>query len=91
LSDTFAVLLDTATLNVSGNATIGGTITFSGIAGSTQCLQANSSGVISGTGAACGAGGGGLTIGTTAIASGTAGRILFEGAGNVLQQAAGLT
>ena len=31
-------------------------------------------------------GGGGLTVGTTAIASGTIGRILFEGTGNVLQQ-----
>lgn len=30
--------------------------------------------------------GGGLTIGTTAITSGTVGRILFEGAGNVLQE-----
>lgn len=30
--------------------------------------------------------GGGLTIGTTAISSGTIGRILFEGTGNVLQQ-----
>jgi hypothetical protein len=31
-------------------------------------------------------GGGSLTVGTTAIASGTVGRILFEGTGNVLQQ-----
>ena len=31
-------------------------------------------------------GGGGLTVGTTAIASGTVGRVLFEGTGNVLQQ-----
>jgi hypothetical protein len=31
-------------------------------------------------------GGGGLTVGTTAIASGTVGRILFQGTGNVLQQ-----
>ena len=31
-------------------------------------------------------GGGGLTVGTTAIASGTIGRILFEGTGNVVQQ-----
>lgn len=31
-------------------------------------------------------GGSGLTIGTTAIASGTAGRILYEGAGNFLQE-----
>ena len=30
--------------------------------------------------------GGGITIGTTAIASGTVGRVLFEGAGNVAQQ-----
>lgn len=29
---------------------------------------------------------GGLTVGTTAIASGSVGRILFEGSGNVLQQ-----
>lgn len=34
--------------------------------------------------------GGGLTVGTTAIASGTVGRILFEGTGNVLQQSANL-
>ena len=32
----------------------------------------------------------GLTVGTTPIASGTVGRILFEGAGNVLQEAANL-
>ena len=36
-------------------------------------------------------GGGGLTVGTTAIASGTVGRVLFEGTGNVLQQSAGLS
>jgi hypothetical protein len=33
----------------------------------------------------------GLTIGTTPISSGTIGRVLFEGTGNVLQQSAGLT
>lgn len=33
----------------------------------------------------------GLTIGTTAIASGTIGRILFEGTGNVVQQDAAFT
>ena len=32
----------------------------------------------------------GLTIGTTAIASGTIGRVLFEGTGNVLQQSSSL-
>jgi hypothetical protein len=35
------------------------------------------------------AAGGGITIGTTAISSGTVNRILFEGAGNVVQQDAG--
>jgi hypothetical protein len=38
------------------------------------------------TGTTLSAAGGGITIGTTAIASGTVGRILFEGAGNVVQQ-----
>lgn len=33
---------------------------------------------------------GGLTVGTTAIASGTVGRVLFQGTGNVLQQSANL-
>jgi hypothetical protein len=33
----------------------------------------------------------GLTVGTTAIASGTIGRVLFQGTGNVLQQSAGLS
>jgi hypothetical protein len=32
----------------------------------------------------------GLTVGTTPIASGTAGRVLFEGTGNVLQESANL-
>ena len=33
----------------------------------------------------------GITIGTTAITSGTVGRVLFEGTGNVVQESAGLT
>jgi hypothetical protein len=36
-------------------------------------------------------GGSGLTVGTTTIASGTVGRLLFEGSGNVLQEDAGLS
>jgi len=32
----------------------------------------------------------GITVGTTAVTSGTAGRVFFEGAGNVVQQDAGL-
>ena len=35
--------------------------------------------------------GGGVTIGTTAISSGTATRVLFQGSGNVVQQDAGMT
>lgn len=34
--------------------------------------------------------GGGITVGTTAVTSGTVGRVFFEGAGNVVQQDAGL-
>ena len=40
------------TLSASGNLT-------TNVTGSTQCLQANTSGVVSGTGSACGSGGGG--------------------------------
>lgn len=76
-----------ASLNVNHSITWGATQTFpandlilSGVTGSTQCLQANSSGVVTGTGSACGAGGGGgtITIGTTPIASGTSGRLLYD-------------
>lgn len=37
------------------------------------------------------AGGGGLTVGATAIAAGAVDRVLFEGAGNLLQESANLT
>jgi hypothetical protein len=53
-------------------ATLAGTITLSGITGSTQCLQVNSSGTVSGTGAICGSGGGG---GSGTVASSTIGQI----------------
>ncbi len=54
-------LSDTANLAYlsAANNTFAGTLTLSTISGSTQCLQANSSGVISGTGSACGSGSGG--------------------------------
>jgi hypothetical protein len=39
---------------------------------------------------AAASGGSGLTVGTTGITSGTIGRVLFEGTGNVLQQSANL-
>jgi hypothetical protein len=38
--------------------------TFNNVTGSTQCLNVNSSGVVSGTGAACGSGGGGTITGS---------------------------
>ena len=38
------------------------TVTFSGISGSTQCLHANSSGVVTGTGSDCGSGSGSGTV-----------------------------
>lgn len=41
------------------NPILSGTVTLSSIVGTTQCLQVNAAGVISGTGVACGAGGGG--------------------------------
>jgi hypothetical protein len=69
-----------------GSAVFGTSPTLSGLALSdvatgTQCLHANSSGVVSGTGSDCGAGGGGLTIGTSTITSGTTGRFLYDNAG----------
>lgn len=60
---------------------LSGSVTLSNITGSTQCLHVNTSGAITGTGSDCGAGGGGLTIGTTTITSGTGGRVLYDNAG----------
>ena len=53
-----------------------------------QVLQTNGAGVYT---FATVAGGGGITINSTAITSGTAGRILFENASNQVSEAAGLT
>ncbi|MCC7436249.1 hypothetical protein IT402_00005, partial [Candidatus Nomurabacteria bacterium] len=63
--------------------TSSGTITFSSISGSTQCLQVNSSGVVTGTGSACGTASGNITIGTTTITSGTNTRVLYNNSGVV--------
>ena len=54
----------------SGNNTMHG-LTLSTITGSTQCLQVNSSGVVSGTGSTCGGGGSGT------VNSGTSGQIAY--------------
>lgn len=48
-----------------------------------QVLSTNGSGTLSW---ATAAGGGGLTVGTTAVTSGTVGRIFFQGSGDVVQQ-----
>jgi len=56
----------TGTNIFSGGVTLGGT-TFSGITGSTQCLHVNTSGVLSGTGSDCGAGGGSGTVTSVAL------------------------
>ncbi len=74
-----------------GDTNITGNLIVSSLtSGGTQCLQANSSGVISGTGSACGAGGG-LTVGTTAIASGGANRILYENGSTTLSSSSNFT
>lgn len=58
-----------ASVDSSGNVITSGSLTLSGISGSTQCLHVNSSGVVSGTASDCGAGGGsgGWTDGGTTI------------------------
>jgi hypothetical protein len=63
--------------------TSSGTITFSGLGGSgTKCVQTDNAGVITAAASACGSGSG-ITIGTTAITSGSSGRILYDNAGVV--------
>jgi len=56
----------TLTGYVLSSPSLGGSVVFSGITGSTQCLQVNSSGIVSGTGSACGGGGGVTTTGSPA-------------------------
>lgn len=84
-SDAFQVNSSGAIAAATG-ITSSGTITFSGLGGAgTKCLQTDNSGVVTAAAAACGTGGG-LAVGTTAITTGTVGGVLFEGAGNVLQE-----
>ncbi len=52
---------DYAFYSVGGKNYLGGSLTLGGISGSTQCLHVNSSGLITGTGADCGTGGGGVS------------------------------
>ncbi len=64
-------------LTANGGMTVasGQSLTLAGITGSTQCLQVNSSGVVSGTGSACGGGGG--------VSDGDKGDIVVSGSGTV--------
>ena len=52
-------------------------VTLSGITGSTQCLQVNTSGTVSGTGSTCGSGGGGLSFPATVSGTTTSGGIPY--------------
>ncbi len=59
-----------------------GSLQLSNVTGSTQCLQADSSGNITGTSSPCGSGGG-LTVGTTTVSSGTSGYVLYDNGGTL--------
>jgi hypothetical protein len=55
------------------NPSFGGTTTFLGLTGASQCLQVSSTGVLSGTGSACASGGGSGTVTSVAVSGGTTG------------------
>ncbi len=71
--------------NISSENFITNTLKISSVTGTTQCLQADTNGMVSGTGNACGAGGGGSSIGG-AVTGATAGSVFFAGVGGILQQ-----
>jgi hypothetical protein len=64
---------------VSGNTTKFATVSATFVTG--QCVQVDASLNLTTTGSACGAGGGGTTIGTTTITGGTSGNFLYNNAG----------
>ncbi|HMQ02120.1 MAG TPA: hypothetical protein PKD79_03580, partial [Candidatus Doudnabacteria bacterium] len=64
ITNAYALWVDDGVVRFDGNIQ-------TNITGSTQCLQANSSGVISGTGSACGSGGGGGALSDITAATGT--------------------
>lgn len=67
----------------SGNFTLSGIPKLTGLSAGAQvsCLGLNATNDIVLLGAGCGAGGGGLTVGTTTITTGTTTRVLFDNAG----------
>ena len=71
--------------NYFGGNVIAGSLQLSNVTGTTQCLTADSSGNIAGTGSPCGSGGGStLTVGTTPVSGGTIGNIFYHASGNLL-------
>src|SRR6516162_8304123 len=66
--------------SVSGNTTKFATVNTTTFA-TGQCVQVDASLNLTTTGSACGAGGGGTTIGTTTITGGTSGNFLYNNAG----------
>lgn len=71
---------------LNGNNTFSGTMTLSGLTTGTQvsCLGLTSGNAVVAQAGACGSGGGGgITIGTTTITSGTSLRVLYDNAGVV--------
>jgi len=71
--------------NISGENFVTNTLQVKNIRGTSQCLQVDANGFVGGTGAVCGAGGGGSSIGG-AVTGATAGSVLFAGSGGILQQ-----
>jgi len=93
LGDTNASSATTVTGGTTGGITIGAAsvpVTFAGVTGTTQCLQVNSSGLLAGTGSACGSGGStafsSITTGSNTTATMTVGSgasIITSGTGIV--------
>jgi hypothetical protein len=83
---TFNGKVDTGTITSSGLTMATARLLGRGTAGSGAVEEIVIGSGLTLTGTTLSAAGGGITIGTTAIASGTVGRVLFEGAGNVVQQ-----
>jgi len=82
----FGISPSAATFNTP--VTFSSGLTFAGITGVTQCLQANSTGVVTGTGAACGSGGGG----SGTVNGGTAMQVaMYSGSGAAVSGDSALT
>lgn len=83
--------ISTATFNGTTLSISGAALTTSTVNGVTLTTAGSATTFLNGAGSYTTPGGGGLTVGTTAITGGTVGRLLYEGSGNVLQENANLT